>query len=432
MTVSSPRAVAANIIARVLAGQSLNRLLPAALDAADATQRPLCQELVYGTLREWPCLAETCLSFLAKPLRRKDQDVMALLCIGLYELAHLSTPPHAVVSETVNATRALKKSWATGVVNGVLRAFQRQSGVTAETLSPAAQLALPAWLHTELCSQYGDATEQIALAARHRPPMTLRVNQLKNRRDSYLQLLAEAEIDATPCTVSQDGVVLSRPVDVALLPGFGEGKASVQDSAAQLVAGLLAPQVGERILDACAAPGGKACHLLELQPALEELVALDISESRLQRVTENAARLDLKLTPLVADACKLPETLLSKGFDAILADVPCSATGVMRRNPDIKILRESDDIAGFARQQLAILEGLWPALKPGGRLLYVTCSVLAGENDEVVGRFAAQHGAHIAALQLSTGTPRQHGWQTLPDQHGGDGLYFALLQRPTE
>jgi 16S rRNA (cytosine967-C5)-methyltransferase len=430
--VSSPRAVAADIIGRVLAGQSLNRLLPNALDAATIAQRPLCQELVYGTLREWPCLEATCLSFLAKPLRRKDQDIMALLCIGLYELEHLSTPAHAVVSETVNATRALKKPWAKGVVNGVLRTYQRQDNVAAEVLSPAAQRALPAWLHAELCVQYDGAAEQIALAARHRPPMTLRVNQLKSTRDDYLRQLTEAEIEATPCAVSLDGVVLSRPVDVGSLPGFTEGVASVQDSAAQLVARLLAPQAGERILDACAAPGGKACHLLELQPAIEELVALDISEPRLQRVIENTTRLDLRLTPLVADASELPEALTAKPFDAILADVPCSATGVIRRNPDIKILREPDDIAGFARQQLAILAGLWPALKPGGRLLYVTCSLLAAENDEVVSQFAAQYGALIESVTLCTGTPRQHGWQTLPDQHGCDGLYFALLRKPAE
>ena len=428
----SPRAVAADIIGRVLAGQSLNRLLPDALDAAATAQRPLCQELLYGTLREWPCLEETCLSFLAKPLRRKDQDIMALLCIGLYELEHLSTPTHAVVSETVNATRALKKPWAKGVVNGVLRAYQRQEGVAAEVLSPAAQRALPAWLHTELCAQYAGAAEQIALAARHRPPMTLRVNQLKSNRDDYLRSLTEAEIKATPCPVSEHGVLLHRPVDVRVLPGFAEGVVSVQDSAAQLVAALLAPQAGERILDACAAPGGKACHLLEVQPALKELVALDISDSRLQRVIENTTRLDLQLTPLVADASALPDTLLATPFNAILADVPCSATGVIRRNPDIKILRESDDIASFASQQLAILAGLWPALAPGGRLLYVTCSLLAAENDGVVSRFAAQHGAQIDSVTLSTGTPRQHGWQTLPDQHGGDGLYFALLRRPVE
>lgn len=428
----SPRAIAADIIGRVLAGQSLNRLLPNALDAATIAQRPLCQELVYGTLREWPCLEEICLSFLAKPMRRKDQDIMALLCIGLYELEHLSTPVHAVVSETVNATRALKKPWAKGVLNGVLRAYQRQEGVAREALSPAAQRALPVWLHTELCVQYEGTAEQIALAARHRPPMTLRVNQLKSTRDHYLRSLTEAEIEATPCAVSAYGVVLRRPVGVESLPGFSSGVASVQDSSAQLAARLLAPQAGERILDACAAPGGKACHLLELQPSIEELVALDISESRLQRIIENTARLDLRLTPLVGDARALPDTLLATPFDAILADVPCSATGVMRRNPDIKILREPDDIADFASQQLEILAGLWPALTTGGRLLYVTCSLLAAENDEVVSRFATEQGAHIDAVKLGTGEPRQHGWQILPDQHGGDGLYFAMLRKPAE
>ena len=262
--------------------------------------------------------------------------------------------------------------------------------------------------------------------------MTLRVNRLKNVRDDYLQSLAEADIEATPCTVSEDGIVLNHPVDVAQLPGFGEGAASVQDSAAQLVAKLMAPQAGERILDACSAPGGKACHLLERQPALEELVALDISESRLQRVIENSARLDLKLTPLVADASELPETLLGQPFDAILADVPCSATGVIRRNPDIKILREPHDIAAFASQQLAILEGLWPALKPGGRLLYVTCSLLVAENDDVIGAFMSASNAHVGAIELETGVARRHGWQSLPDRDGGDGLYFAMLRKPAE
>ena len=357
---------------------------------------------------------------------------MALLCVGLYELQHLNTPPHAVVSETVNAARALKKPWATGMVNGVLRAFQRKSETAGEGLSPAAQWALPEWLYTELVAQYGDTAEQIALAARHRPPMTLRVNRLNSTRDEYLQSLAEVDIDAKPCPVSEDGIVLNHPVDVALLPGFGEGVASVQDSAAQLVAQLMAPQPGERILDACSAPGGKACHLLERQPALQELVALDISESRLQRVIENSARLDLKLTPLVADASELPETLLTTPFDTILADVPCSATGVMRRNPDIKILREPDDIAAFASQQLAILEGLWSALKPGGRLLYVTCSLLAAENDDVIEAFVSANNAQTLATEFDTGVARHHGWQSLPHRNGGDGLYFAMLLKPVD
>lgn len=221
-------------------------------------------------------------------------------------------------------------------------------------------------------------------------------------------------------------------MDVTAVPGFLDGAASVQDSAAQHVAHILAPQPGERILDACAAPGGKACHLLELQPALQELIAADVSAPRLQRVLENSARLGVTLTTAVADASALPDALLASPFDAILADVPCSATGVMRRNPDIKILRQPDDIDGFAHQQLAILQGLWPALKVGGRLLYVTCSLLQAENDDVIARFAASGGVVVEPLQLPEGLARQHGWQTLPDPKGGDGLYFSLLRKAVE
>ena len=214
--------------------------------------------------------------------------------------------------------------------------------------------------------------------------MTLRVNQLKSTRDDYLQSLAEAEIEATPCAVSEDGVVLRRPVDVGIVARLSRRCRQRSGQRGATGRSPLGP-AGRRADSRCLfGSGGKACHLLELQPAIDELVALDISEPRLQRVIENTERLDLQLTPLVADASALPDTLLATPFDAILADVPCSATGVMRRNPDIKILRERDDIAGFAGQQLAILAGLWPALKPGGRLLYVTCSVLAAENDEVV------------------------------------------------
>ena len=426
---SSPRAVAASIIHRVMGGHSLNRLLPTALDATDEAQRPLCQELVYGTLREWPYLTAICQGFLAKPLRRKDQDVMALLCVGIYELERLNTPAHAVVSETVNAARSLKKSWATGVINGVLRSFQRAT-TPADTLSVAEQRALPMWLHDRLTAEYGDGIEQIALAARTRPPMALRVNRQSTLREDYLKTLTTAGVSASACVSTEDGVVLERPMDVTTVPGFLDGAASVQDSAAQHVAHIMAPQPGERILDACAAPGGKACHLLELQPALEELIAADVSAPRLQRVLENSARLGITLTTAVADASALPDTLLARPFDAILADVPCSATGVLRRNPDIKILRQSDDVDGFARQQLAILQGLWPALAVDGRLLYVTCSLLQAENDDVIARFTASNGgAVVEPLQLSEGLARQYGWQTLPDPKGGDGLYFSLLRK---
>jgi 16S rRNA (cytosine967-C5)-methyltransferase len=219
---------------------------------------------------------------------------------------------------------------------------------------------------------------------------------------------------------------------VSSLPGFFDGLVSVQDSAAQRVADLINPQPGERILDACAAPGGKACHLLERQPDLKELVACDASANRLQRVVDNTERLGLTSTVIEADARTLPSEIVSPGFDAILADVPCSATGVMRRNPDIKILRRTVDIRQFAEQQLAILQGLWPALKPGGRLLYVTCSILEAENDAVVKAFAQQHKVQIMSIVMERGISRDVGWQVMPEVDGGDGLYFSLLSKPAD
>jgi 16S rRNA (cytosine967-C5)-methyltransferase len=432
MRMSSARQVAADIIGRVLSGESLNHLLPAAFDQVADGQRPLCQELVYGTLREWPMHQGIIDNLIKKPLRKKDNDVLALIGSALYELTKLSTPKHAVVSETVNTVRLMKKQWASGLVNGVLRSFQRAEAQSDFALTPAQRRALPSWLDELIGQEYDDHLDAIAEASRHRPPMTLRVNSIRNERDAYLRLLTDADLLAHPLDHLSDGITLRQPVDVSSLPGFFDGLVSVQDSAAQRVADLINPQPGERILDACAAPGGKACHLLERQPDLKELVACDASANRLQRVVDNTERLGLTSTVIKADARTLPSEIVSPGFDAILADVPCSATGVMRRNPDIKILRRTVDIRQFAEQQLAILQGLWPALKPGGRLLYVTCSILEAENDAVVKAFAQQHKVQIMSIEMERGIARDAGWQVMPEVDGGDGLYFSLLSKPAD
>ena len=429
---SSARQVAADIIGRVLSGESLNHLLPAAFDQVADGQRPLCQELVYGTLREWPMLQGIINSLIKKPLRKKDNDVLALIGSALYEFTQLSTPKHAVVSETVNTVRLMKKQWASGLVNGVLRSFQRAEPLSGFALTPAQRRALPSWLDALIEQEYDDHLDAIAEASRHRPPMTLRVNNIRNERDTYLNLLTDAGLSAHPHDHLCDGITLQQPVDVTSLPGFFDGLVSVQDSAAQRVADLINPQPDERILDACAAPGGKACHLLERQPGLKELVACDVSAGRLQRVADNTERLGLTSTIIEADARALPSAMLSPGFDAILADVPCSATGVMRRNPDVKLLRRTVDISQFAEQQLAILQGLWPALKPGGRLLYVTCSILDAENDAVVKAFSRQHEVHIMPIVMERGIARDAGWQVMPEVNGGDGLYFSLLSKPAD
>lgn len=427
---TSVRAAAANAIRHVLEGESLHRVLPEVLDGIPPSSRPLCQELIYGTLREWPMLAPLSQQFLQKALRSKDADIQALICIGLYEQSHLNTPAHAALSETVNAAKALKKHWATGLVNGVLRNHQRSGISLIDKLSAAQRAALPDWLYAQVMTEYDDATEGIAAASRSRPPMVLRVNTLLISRQDYLGVLGAEGIDAHLCPEVDTGIVLGRGADVLTLPGFSEGWVSVQDRSAQLVAGLINPQPGERVLDACSAPGGKACHLLERQPKISELVACDISETRLGRVAENRARLNLPMEIIRADANDLPPAMISAPFDVILADVPCSATGVMRRNPDVKLHRRRADLAGFAEQQLSILKGLWPALKPGGRLLYVTCSILRAENDDVVGRFCENPSVKVEPLQLAVGIRRLYGWQILPQVDAGDGLYFSLLKKP--
>mgnify|MGYP001192356553 FL=1 len=431
MTIRSTRAAAARTIHRVLSGESLNHFFHDTLLQLDENRRPLCQELVYGTLREWPYLVAVSEHYLDKPLRRKDQDVLALICTGMYELCHLRTPAHAVVSETVGDTQALKKPWAKGLVNGVLRAHQRRDSDKTE-VSNSARYALPQWLFNSLAQQYPERFEQIAAAARSKPPMALRINRQQTGRDDYAAMLAESGIGAESEGTCEDGLVLTTPVDIGALPYFAAGWVSVQDIAAQFAVNLLSPAPDERILDACAAPGGKACHILEQQPQLAELVAMDISKSRQQRIHENRERLRLPMTLLVGDASAPPESLQRESFDAILADVPCSATGVIRRNPDVKILRQAGDIILFADQQLSILRGLWPLLKPGGRLLYVTCSLLREENDDVINRFAGSQNVNVSSLTLPKGIATEHGWQTLPEPHGTDGLFFSLLEKPSE
>ncbi len=425
----SPRAKAAAVIHRVLQGESLNQLLPHSFESLELGQRALCQELVYGTLREWPLYQATCQKFLRKALRRKDQDLLSLICVGLYELDNLRTPPHAAIFEAVNGARDLKKSWAAGMVNAVLRSYQREQASLRETLTPAAQHALPDWLFEILTTEYGECFEQIAEAARGRPPLFLRVNQRHLNRTQYLQLLNEAGIAAAPAPLSPEAVLIEKPVDVSLLPGFDKGWVSVQDVSAQLVAGLLAARPGERVLDACAAPGGKACHILEQQPALAELTAMDISQPRLQRVIENSERLGLAMTTVTADASKLQESIRVKQFDAILADVPCSATGVIRRNPDVKFFDTRRyrliwrAAARDSQRPLAGTQTGWPT-----PLRH--CSLLKAENDSIIAAFSEQEESNIHSLSLGQGLPTQFGWQTLPHPSGGDGLFFSLLEKP--
>lgn len=426
------RAATALVIGEVLQGKSLNQALPSRLAKVAERDRSLLQQLCYGTLRHAPRLQALLAQLLKKPLRDKDSDVLGLLLCGLYQLESTRIPDHAAVAATVGAVNALKKTWARGMVNAVLRRFLREREQLTGALDDAASACHPKWLYGKLLGQWPDAAAGIIEANNHQPPMTLRVNRRRLSREVYLDKLSARGIAAHAGVLCPEAICLEQPQDVAELPGFVDGDISVQDEAAQLAALLLEAAPGERILDACAAPGGKACHILELQPELTELVAMDVDPERLQRVQENLQRLGLEATLLAADAGQPHPQLEPASFDRILVDAPCSATGVIRRHPDIKLLRRENDIAQFAEQQLAILLGLWPLLKPGGRLLYVTCSVLDEENSQVVEGFLQQCPEAVpVTLDADWGRDTRCGRQLLPDVLGPDGLFFALLGKAT-
>ena len=424
------RAVAARILGQVIGGKSLNQVMPAQLPKVSERDRGLVQQLCYGTLRVLPRLKAVLDQLLDKPIRSKDRDVSALLLIGLYQLDDMRVPDHAAVAATVDATRALGKPWAKGLTNALLRRYLREREELLANIDDAAQAAHPPWLFGKIHKQWPVAANSILQANNGPPPMSLRINTQKINREQYLEKLATAGISATASAISPHGIRLAEPLDVEQLPGFMHGEVSVQDEAAQLAAILLAPEPGERILDACAAPGGKACHTLELQPALETLIAADVDPLRLEKVAENLSRLELEAELMTLDASKPADALAVGSFDRILVDAPCSASGVIRRHPDVKILRRPEDIGQLAGQQLAILTGLWPLLKPGGKLLYATCSIFKEENSGVIEKFLAQQPqANYMPPPGDWGELTPYGRQLLPSTNGPDGLFYAILQK---
>jgi len=431
----SVRAAAARGIARVIQGGSLNDLLPAILAGiSEPADKALTQELVYGSLRWAPRLEFMLSRLLDRPVRKREPRVHALLMVGLYQLFYMRVPAHAAVAETVEAARLMKKPWAVALTNAVLRRAQRETEALTEAADahPVGSSAHPDWLLDVLKQDWPNDWQRIVDGNNARPPMTLRVNTRKQSREVALAALHEAGIGAAPHTAARDGIQLEGPVDVHRLPGFAEGALSVQDAAAQLAADLLDPKSGERVLDACAAPGGKAAHLLERCPELGRLVAVDRDPERLDRVAENLARLELSAQLLAGDAAKPDSWWDDAPFDRILIDAPCSATGVIRRHPDIKLLRRRKDIASLAGLQARILDALWPLLKPGGRLVYATCSVLAAENTDQIAAFVRRHPDALAvpvAVDAGApwGRPSGFGRQILPGESDMDGFFYAIL-----
>lgn len=423
------RSVAAGVLLSVEQGQSLSQCLPPALNRVGENERAELQALCYGTCRWFHRLDGELQGRLKKPLRKPDRVVHHLMLVALFQLRFSEQATYAVLNESVEACRALDKPHLTGLVNGVLRAAEREGAPEPE--DDAARFSHPQWIVDKLRHNWPEDWQQILDANNTQAPMTLRVNALRFTREHYLGLLDEVGIDGSPTRFAPHGIQLARPVPVDRLPWFADGAASVQDEAAQLCTTLLDLAPGQRVLDACAAPGGKTCAILEACCELLEVVAIDESAERLPRVQENLDRLDLTATLKQADAANIDSWWDGTPFDRILLDVPCSATGVIRRHPDIKLLRRESDITPLAAIQLGLLEAMWSILRPGGRLVYATCSVFPQENHRIIQRFMKQQpDAGLIEPDVAWGRDTGAGRQLLPDPDSHDGFFYAVLEKP--
>ncbi|MDD5298928.1 MAG: 16S rRNA (cytosine(967)-C(5))-methyltransferase RsmB [Gallionella sp.] len=415
---------AGQIVQQVIAdGRNLNQVLDESLRRKSVwtpAQRAALQDLSYGTLRFYGQLKTLLSLLLHKPML--DQRIYYMLLVALYQLQYSKAAPHAVVDHAVRSAQMLNVK-VSGLANAILRNFLRSQATLLEQAAQHAEgkYSYPQWWIDELGTQYGERSVAILEAGNRHPPMTLRVNRRRGTAADYLAQLEQRDIHAQ--LIEPDALLLDKPVAVDKLPGFFDGLVSVQDAGAQYAARLLEVRDGMRVLDACAAPGGKTAHILECAQA--EMVAVDKDEQRLRRVAENLRRLGLSAQLLVGDAAEPEKWWDGKLFQRILADVPCSASGVVRRHPDIKWLRRHSDIAGFAAQQLNILRALWRLLAQDGKLLYATCSVFHQENERVIAAFLAQQPD---ARRLPVALPDSSSGQILPnDRH--DGFFYALLQK---
>lgn len=418
--------LAAQVVGRVLAGGSLDRELAAARADAQLSvqERGAVQDIAYGTLRFLGEVDAALDQLLERP--PKDDRVRDLLRVAVYQLLHTRAAHYAVVDHAVRTVSVVGVPAAKSLVNAVLRNFERRREAVMTTArgTDVGRYSHPQWWIDKLRAQYPDQYEEILTAANAHPPLTLRVNTRRTTIEAYLETLRAANIGATQAGSS--AVRLTEPMPVERIPGFSEGEVSVQDAAAQLAAFFLDVPARSRVLDACAAPGGKTAHLAERSDA--ELVALDIDEPRLARVKSNLDRLALSADVICGDAAKTGTWWDGRPFDRVLADVPCSASGVVRRHPDIKWLRRPRDIAAFAERQATIVDALWQTLAAGGKLLYVTCSIFHEENQNHIARFLEQHpDAHRQPLPWPSNVKHAAG-QILPDELH-DGFFYALLQK---
>jgi len=426
------RALAAQSLAEIaLHGASLREAMDRhAAKLPDPRDRALLMALASDGARWWPRFDAALDRLLDRSLRKKEPAVHALLVLGLVQLEVLELADYAAVAATVEATRALKRPQLAGLVNAVLRRWQRERATHLAALDaqPETRHAHPRWLADAIARDWPAQAEAVMAANNREPPLMLRANRRRTRRDALVERLRLDGQTAEPHPWLADAVVLPHSTDVTRLPGFADGLFAVQDGAAQVAADLADAHDGQRVLDACAAPGGKACHLLERADVA--LTALESEPKRAERIRDNLTRLHLQADVLVGDAGAPSTWWDGRPFDRILIDAPCSATGVLRRRPDVRLHRRDDDISALATQQRRILQALWPLLAPGGRLVYITCSLLRAENEAVVAPFLAAHAdAQAVPFTLPAGQAAAVGWQILPGDGDLDGMYYAVLEK---
>jgi 16S rRNA (cytosine967-C5)-methyltransferase len=426
------RSIAAHVLTLVIAnGKSLDRVLTKALETCgDPRDKAFVQELVYGVLRRFWTLKPQLQHLLRRRLRDRDRSIEMLLLVGLYQIQYLSTPAHAAVAATVDACASYKKPWAKGLVNGTLRNAIRQAdklvAITRESVS--AESAHSDWFIKQVQDDWPSRWRDILRENNEHPPLTLRVNRLRTSRDDYLDLLTQQGIDAKVTRHSRYGIRILNPMNVSDLPHFDTGYVSVQDEAAQLANELLELPSNGRILDACAAPGGKTAHILEEVDSQLEVVALDVSAQRMGLLENSMQRLGVSVCAQVADAADIGKWWDGSPFDRILVDAPCSGSGVVRRHPDIKVHRRVEDLEGLNAQQSRLLDTLWSVIKPGGKLVYATCSIFSAENDSVIRDFLTKRtNTQVDDIEADWGVATEFGRQVITGAQEMDGFYYARL-----
>ncbi len=428
---SARQAAAETIHAVCEKGDSLDDALALFGGAVSEQERSLYRALSYGGVRYYLSYQQQLNGRLKKPFKPKDRILTAILVSALYQLDATEQPPYAVVNEAVSLCKHFKRQWATGLVNAVLRGIIRAEGSRPDQNSnEAVRSNYPTWLVEQIQQAWPQHIDTILHASQQKPPLSLRVNSRQLTRDQYLEQLQQAQLDAISCHDAPQGLSLKTAIPVERIPGFDQATVSVQDESAQLAAPLLDLAPGQRVLDGCAAPGGKSLHMLELEPGIT-LHMLDLAP-RLARLHNNLQRAAAPANATVIEGNLLEPTHWwdGEGYERILLDVPCTGTGVMRRHPDIRLRRQAENGLKYSENQLALLQQAWQLLKPGGKLLYTTCSILPIENERCIAGFIEQHDdAKSVALDSHLGIQTAHGRQRLPGLHTGDGFFYALIYK---